>query len=255
MRASCCFCWPIWSPRRCAPCYWPRPPAAPERPGVRCLGRIVRPLLLRRHHLEHRPLRHADLPARRGWVSQGYVRLRAAGYFGLAAQLVFMLVSFPTAAISSGLPELASMSAHHHPPVLQATSALLTISAPRRAPLYFTGCAALPAFISVYKHDLRPSHSPRPLLCLGRVLLFVGQARCRSACTQRPSRRSCSGLMCSPRRQPAHRQRADHEQENAAQAQVGTRGMALGVIRAYRPRMNAGGRAAGEIEGRGRGRR
>jgi O-antigen/teichoic acid export membrane protein len=97
----------------------------------------------------------------------------AAGYFGLAAQLVFMLVMFPTAAIQAVFPTLASMSAHNPRQFSQASSALLTISAAAAAPLYFAGCAALPAFISVYKHDYAQAIPLIPYLCLGRVLLFV----------------------------------------------------------------------------------
>jgi O-antigen/teichoic acid export membrane protein len=97
----------------------------------------------------------------------------AAGYFGLAAQLVFMLVMFPTAAIQAVFPTLASMSARNPRQFSQASSALLTVSAATAAPLYFIGCALLPAFISVYKHDYAQAIPLIPYLCLGRVLLFV----------------------------------------------------------------------------------
>jgi O-antigen/teichoic acid export membrane protein len=97
----------------------------------------------------------------------------AAGYFGLAAQLVFMLVMFPTAAIQAVFPTLASMSARNPRQFCQASSALLTVSAAAAAPLYFTGCALLPAFISIYKHDYAQAIPLIPYLCLGRVLLFV----------------------------------------------------------------------------------
>ena len=104
---------------------------------------------------------------------KGMCGFAAAGYFGLAAQLVFMLVMFPTAAIQAVFPTLASMSARNPRQFSQASSALLTISAATAAPLYFTGCAALPAFISVYKHDYAQAIPLVPYLCLGRVLLFV----------------------------------------------------------------------------------
>jgi enterobacterial common antigen flippase len=97
----------------------------------------------------------------------------AAGYFGLASQLVFMLAMFPAAAIQAVFPTLAAMSARNSLHFSAANSALLTISAVAAAPLYFTGCAALPVFVSVYKQDYAPAIPLIPYLCLGRVLLFV----------------------------------------------------------------------------------
>jgi len=104
---------------------------------------------------------------------KGMCGFAAAGYFGLAAQLVVMLVMFPTAAIQAVFPTLASMSARNPRQFSQTNSALFTISAAAAAPLYFAGCALLPAFISVYKRDYAQAIPLIPYLCLGRVLLFV----------------------------------------------------------------------------------
>lgn len=104
---------------------------------------------------------------------KGMCGYAAAGYFGLASQLVFMLAMFPAAAIQSTFPTLASMSAGNPRQFSAANSALLTLSTALAAPLYFAGCAALPLFISVYKHDYAAAIPLIPYLCLGRVLLFV----------------------------------------------------------------------------------
>jgi O-antigen/teichoic acid export membrane protein len=84
-----------------------------------------------------------------------------------------MLAMFPAAAIQAVFPALASISAPNPRQFSAVNSALPAIPAAAAAPLYFTGCAAPPVFISVYKHGCAPSIPLIPFLCLGRVLLFV----------------------------------------------------------------------------------
>ena len=97
----------------------------------------------------------------------------AAGYFSLASQLVFMLTVFPSAAVQAVFPTLALMSARNPGHFRSVNSALFSLSVALSAPLFFIGCAVLPAFISVYKHDYAPVIPLIPFLCFGRVLLFV----------------------------------------------------------------------------------